>query len=185
MVEFLEGLGLSPQLLIFVISMVPFVELRGGIIVGLALELPWWEVLPICFIGNIFPIPFVILFGRKIIDWLGKTKLFGRFVARYKLKLAEIKDYKEIWAFWAGAVCRHTSTRNRSLVGCASRCTFKYAHCFCCTSNFGGTHNCGNYNDPRNERCNRRFQCGNVKTPAYFYAGVFTLEWLYVNTSFI
>ena len=32
MVEFLEGLGLSPQLLIFVISMVPFVELRGGII---------------------------------------------------------------------------------------------------------------------------------------------------------
>ena len=89
MVEFLEGLGLSPQLLIFVISMVPFVELRGGIIVGLALELPWWEVLPICFIGNIFPIPFVILFGRKIIDWLGKTKLFGRFVARYKLKLAE------------------------------------------------------------------------------------------------
>ena len=97
MVEFLEGLGLSPQLLIFVISMVPFVELRGGIIVGLALELPWWEVLPICFIGNIFPIPFVILFGRKIIDWLGKTKLFGRFVARYKLKLAEkskiIKKY--------------------------------------------------------------------------------------------
>ena len=83
MVEFLEGLGLSPQLLIFVISMVPFVELRGGIIVGLALELPWWEVLPICFIGNIFPIPFDILFGRKIIDRLGKTKLIGRFVARY------------------------------------------------------------------------------------------------------
>lgn len=89
MVEFLESLGLSPQLLIFIISMVPFIELRGGIIVGLALELPWYEVFPICFAGNILPIPFVIMFGRKLLDWFGNTRLFGRFVAKYKRKLAE------------------------------------------------------------------------------------------------
>lgn len=89
MVEFLESLGLSPQLLIFIISMVPFIELRGGIIVGLALELPWYEVFPICFAGNILPIPFVIMFGRKLLDWFGNTRLFGRFVTKYKRKLAE------------------------------------------------------------------------------------------------
>ena len=89
MVEFLESLGLSPQLLIFIISMVPFIELRGGIIVGLALELPWYEVFPICFVGNILPIPFVIMFGRKLLDWFGNTRLFGKFVAKYKRKLAE------------------------------------------------------------------------------------------------
>ena len=89
MVEFLESLGLSPQLLIFIISMVPFIELRGGIIVGLALELPWYEVFPICFAGNILPIPFVIMFGRKLLDWFGGTRLFGRFVTKYKRKLAE------------------------------------------------------------------------------------------------
>lgn len=89
MVEFLESLGLSPQLLIFIISMVPFIELRGGIIVGLALELPWYEVFPICFAGNILPIPFVIMFGRKLLDWFGNTRLFGKFVAKYKRKLAE------------------------------------------------------------------------------------------------
>lgn len=89
MVEFLESLGLSPQLLIFIISTVPFIELRGGIIVGLALELPWYEVFPICFAGNILPIPFVIMFGRKLLDWFGNTRLFGRFVTKYKRKLAE------------------------------------------------------------------------------------------------
>ncbi len=89
MVEFLESLGLSPQLLIFIISMIPFIELRGGIVVGLAMELPWYEVFAICFAGNILPIPFVILFGRKLLEWLGRTRLFGRFVIKYKRKLAE------------------------------------------------------------------------------------------------
>ena len=69
--------------------MVPFIELRGGIIVGLALELPWYEVFPICFAGNILPIPFVIMFGRKLLDWFGGSRLFGRFVTKYKRKLAE------------------------------------------------------------------------------------------------
>ena len=70
MVEFLEGLGLSPELLIFVISMVPLIELRGGVIVGLALGLPWAEVLSICFIGiiNNFPnINIAKMHDKKII----------------------------------------------------------------------------------------------------------------------
>ena len=100
MVEFLEGLGLSPELLIFVISMVPLIELRGGVIVGLALGLPWAEVLSICFIGNLLPVPFVILFGRQLLEWFGGTKFFGGFIPRYKRKLAEksksIKKYGPI-----------------------------------------------------------------------------------------
>ena len=89
MVEFLESLGLSPALLIFIISMIPLLELRGGIIVGLALGLPRAEVLAICFAGNLLPIPFVILFGRRLLEALGRTKLFGRAVTRYQRRLAE------------------------------------------------------------------------------------------------
>lgn len=69
--------------------MIPLLELRGGIIVGLALGLPRAEVLAICFAGNLLPIPFVILFGRRLLEALGRTKLFGRAVTRYQRRLAE------------------------------------------------------------------------------------------------
>ena len=92
MIQFLEGLNLTPELLIFIVSMIPLIELRGGVILGLSLGMHWLEVLAICFIGNILPIPFVILFGRKILEWLGKTKLFGNFVASYRRKLDSKSD---------------------------------------------------------------------------------------------
>ena len=63
-------------LLVFVISMVPLIELRGAIpiAVGMDLGLPEWLVLVIAMIGNILPVPFIFFFARKVLEWGSKVK---------------------------------------------------------------------------------------------------------------
>ena len=66
-------------LLTFLVSMVPLIELRGSIPIGLGMSLnPVWLYI-ICIIGNMLPVPFIYLFARKILEW-GKDKpLIGKF----------------------------------------------------------------------------------------------------------
>ena len=52
------------------ISMVPIIELRGAIPVGFALGLPLWLNFILCVVGNFLPVPFILLFIRKIISWM-------------------------------------------------------------------------------------------------------------------
>lgn len=52
------------------ISMVPIIELRGAIPVGFALGLPLWLNFTLCAIGNFLPVPFILLFIRKILAWM-------------------------------------------------------------------------------------------------------------------
>ena len=63
-------------LLVFVISMVPLIELRGAIpiAVGMDLGLPEWLVLVVAMIGNILPVPFIFFFARKVLEWGSKVK---------------------------------------------------------------------------------------------------------------
>lgn len=62
-------------LLVFLVSMVPLIELRGAIpiAIGMGLELPEWAILIIAAIGNLIPVPFIFLFARKVLVW-GSTK---------------------------------------------------------------------------------------------------------------
>ena len=100
MVEFLEGIITNPWALIFIISMIPFIELRGAVIVGTAMDLPFLPMFVTCLLGNIAPIPFIMIFGRKIIEWLGSTKLMGKPVAKWRIKMdhksESIKKYGPI-----------------------------------------------------------------------------------------
>lgn len=70
----------------FGISMLPVVELRGAIPYGFALGLPWWQVMAVAVIGNLLPAPFIILFIRKIFDWLKDKGRFGNLVYRLEQK---------------------------------------------------------------------------------------------------
>ena len=74
--------GIPEELIIFIISMLPIVELRGGLIAASLLGVKWAVAFPICILGNILPIPFVLFFFNKIIEWLKKNKLFGKFAAK-------------------------------------------------------------------------------------------------------
>ena len=58
-------------LLVFLISMVPIIELRGAVPIGVGMELgiPEWAVLIIAIIGNMVPVPFIYKFARKFLNW--------------------------------------------------------------------------------------------------------------------
>lgn len=61
------------EVIIFIVSLLPVLELRGGLIAASLLGVEWIVAFPICVIGNILPIPFVLLFIRKIFDFIKRT----------------------------------------------------------------------------------------------------------------
>lgn len=74
-------MNLYKYLIIFLISMVPIIELRGAVPVGLN---PAWDLNPvlvyiICIIGNMIPVPFIYLFARKMLIWGSDKKYIGKF----------------------------------------------------------------------------------------------------------
>lgn len=62
---------------IFLISMVPIIELRGAIPVSQALELPIVTSYIICIVGNMLPVPFIYLFARRFLEWGQDKKVIG------------------------------------------------------------------------------------------------------------
>ena len=74
-VEALLSHGVSPQIITFLISMIPLLELRGSIIVaGGLLKLPFIQTFIAAVLGNMLPIPFILLFIKKIFSWMKKSK---------------------------------------------------------------------------------------------------------------
>ena len=63
-------------LYVFLISILPIVELRGAIPVGASLDLPFYIYAPMAILGNLLPVPFILLFIPKILDWLERFRLF-------------------------------------------------------------------------------------------------------------
>lgn len=68
------GQHVSAQFVIFIVSMIPLLECRGGLIVASLLKVNIWHAIPICVLGNIIPIPFILLFIQRIFRWLKKYK---------------------------------------------------------------------------------------------------------------
>lgn len=71
--EFFQG-KISKELIVFLVSMFPILELRGSLIVAGFLKMEFLATYIIAVIGNILPIPFILLFIEKIFDALKKTK---------------------------------------------------------------------------------------------------------------
>lgn len=65
---------LTEYLYVFLISMVPVVELRGAIPIGVAMGLDPWLTFAVAVIGNCLPVPFILLFIRAILRWMKTTK---------------------------------------------------------------------------------------------------------------
>lgn len=78
---------------VFGLAMIPVFELRGAIPVGVAAGLPFWTVFLTAFLGNLLPVPFLILFTRRVFEWLRtKSALLERFVSRLERKAASKED---------------------------------------------------------------------------------------------
>ena len=63
------------EIIIFIVSLLPILELRGGLIAASLLKVNWLYAFPICIIGNLLPLPFILLFIDKIFAFLKKTRL--------------------------------------------------------------------------------------------------------------
>ena len=67
---------LSNIAVLFGLSMVPVIELRGAVPLGVSMGLPGWVVLAVSVLGNMVPVPFIILFIRHIFAWMRKKSAF-------------------------------------------------------------------------------------------------------------
>jgi uncharacterized membrane protein len=65
-------------LLIFLISMVPIVELRGAIPIAMGMGLDFTTSLLVCVVGNMIPVPFIYFFARKVLIWGSDKKYIGK-----------------------------------------------------------------------------------------------------------
>jgi uncharacterized membrane protein len=95
---------LPPQILVVIVSMLPVIELRGGIPLARLLMLPLWQAIVFSAIGNILPIPFILLFVEKVFDWLRPTKLFGPLVEKLEKRALSKSDGIKKAEFWGLAL---------------------------------------------------------------------------------
>ncbi len=80
--QIISNLGAGKALATLVVSMLPIIELRGAIPIGVALGLPVWQAALISIVGNLLPAPFIIAFIRVVMDWLNtKSRHMQNFVA--------------------------------------------------------------------------------------------------------
>ena len=84
--NFFTERGIAPELVVFIISLMPILELRGGLIAAAILNISPFVAVPICIIGNLLPIPFVLLFIRKIFNLLKKNKRIARWVEKLEAR---------------------------------------------------------------------------------------------------
>lgn len=83
---------IPPQLAVTLVSMIPLLELRGGMIVASLLKVDLWWAIPCCIIGNIIPIPFILLFIKQIFKWMKKFKFLGKIAEFFENKAMKKSD---------------------------------------------------------------------------------------------
>ena len=91
---------ISPEGAVFIISMIPLLELRGGLLAASLLKISAAKAIPLCIVGNIIPIPFILLFIRQIFKVLKKTKLFRGLIIRLENRAMKKSDQVKKYEFW-------------------------------------------------------------------------------------
>ena len=99
MVEELLELGITEELIVFIVSVLPVAELRGALPIAINLfHMPWYWALPLAVIGSLLPVPFLLLFlgalakavsrtksGKKLVNWVSqRTRKRGQIIEKYE-----------------------------------------------------------------------------------------------------
>ena len=88
------------ELIVFIISMVPILELRGGLVAASLLDLEMYRGALFCIIGNLLPIPFILLFIMPVMRWMKKKPGFRKIAAWLERKSEEKGDKLGKYEFW-------------------------------------------------------------------------------------
>ena len=98
-------------LLVFLISMVPLIELRGAIPYAVGFNLNMWIAYAIAIIGNMVPVPIIFFFARKVLEWGKDKKIIGKFFTfclekgdKAGKKLQEKTGRGVYWALFLGTL---------------------------------------------------------------------------------
>ena len=70
---------LKKYLIIFLVSMVPLIELRGAVPIAVGMNLPLLPSYNVCILGNMLPVPFIFFFARKVLEWGADKPVIGKF----------------------------------------------------------------------------------------------------------
>ena len=70
---------LQKYLLVALVSMVPLIELRGGVPIAVGMGLPYWPSLAVCALANMLPVPIIYFFARKVLEWGKDKRYIGKF----------------------------------------------------------------------------------------------------------
>ena len=99
-IDALSG-SFGKEAIVFIISMIPILELRGALLVaGPILGVPVSTAIPLCVIGNIIPVPFILLLITPIFNWMKGTKIFKPLVDKLEAKALSTSDKIEKYDFW-------------------------------------------------------------------------------------
>ncbi len=92
------GDSFSPEIIAFIVSLLPVLELRGGLIAAKLMNVEFFKAFAICYIGNMLPIPFILMFIRKIFNILKKIpkveQILNKLEARSLRKADGVKKYR-------------------------------------------------------------------------------------------
>lgn len=99
---FMSTLGgvVSKEIIVFVISMVPILELRGGLLAASLMGIDMWQAIFLCVAGNIIPVPFILWFITPIFNWMKTLKIFRPMVEKLESKAMGKSDQIEKYEFW-------------------------------------------------------------------------------------
>lgn len=99
--SFLTTHGIPNELVIFIISMCPILECRLGMVTGIGiLQMPVIKSFIICFVGNILPIPFILLLINKIFEWLKKISVIQKPIIWLEEKTLKKKNKIDKYGIW-------------------------------------------------------------------------------------
>lgn len=105
MIDFLFKTVIGKSIITLLVSMVPIIELRGAIPIATGMGLSPWIAIPIAIVGNLIPVPFIIIFIKRIFAWMRKVspKLNG-IVDKMEAKAEKNKEKVLKYAFWGLAL---------------------------------------------------------------------------------
>ena len=127
--------SIPKEMIVFIISMVPILELRGGLIAASLLGVNFFTAIVVCILGNLIPIPFILLFITPIFRWLKRTRLFKPLVEKLEEKSMSKSDQIKKYEFlglvlFVGIPLPGTGAWTGSLIASLLDIKFKKNKCY-------------------------------------------------------
>ena len=95
LLEWFQGLfheGVGGELIAFLASLLPVIECRGGMIIAKGFGIPFIRAFLLCYLGNMIPVPFILLFIRKIFEFMKKHNILTKFIEFLEGKTARNQE---------------------------------------------------------------------------------------------